>query len=188
MKKLIFLILFFPVLLFAQNPRVFSGKCAISQTGGASGTTRGLYVNPTITAASSWRSIETSNNTGWAFYAAGKAQSYYGGNVLNQARHQTKKGADVASANDLTLGGDGNVFSITGTTQINAITTTNWQAGSEITLLFASTPTVKNNTAGGANTASMLLAGGADFSATANDVLKLVYDGSRWLEVSRSVN
>jgi len=83
-------------------------------------------------------------------------------------RFGTAKGVDVASANDLTLGLDGNIFHITGTTQINAITTANWQAGSEITLIFDSTPTVKNNTAGGGGTAVMLLQGGADFSATAN--------------------
>jgi hypothetical protein len=53
----------------------------INQTGGANGITRGVYVNPTLTAAADWRSIETSNNTGWAFYGAGTANSYFGGNV-----------------------------------------------------------------------------------------------------------
>jgi hypothetical protein len=51
----------------------------INQTGGANGTTRGLYVNPALTAAADWRSIETSNSTGWAFYAAGTAESFFGG-------------------------------------------------------------------------------------------------------------
>lgn len=97
-------------------------------------------------------------------------------------------GAAVASAGDLTLGADGNVFSITGTTTINAITTTNWQAGSEITLIFAAALTVSNNVAGGANTAKLRLNGGVNFSATANDVLKLVYNGTDWLETSRSLN
>jgi hypothetical protein len=103
-------------------------------------------------------------------------------------RFSTAKGADVGSANDLTLGADGNVFHITSNTTINAIVVANWQAGSEITLIFDSNPTVKNNTSGSAGTAVMLLAGGVDFSATANDVLKLVYDGTSWYEVSRSVN
>jgi hypothetical protein len=98
------------------------------------------------------------------------------------------KGANVASAGDLTLGADGNTFHITGTTTINAITTTNWQAGSEIILIFDASVTVKNNTAGGGSTAVFLLAGGADFGATSNDVLKLVYDGTSFYEVSRSVN
>lgn len=53
----------------------------INQTGGANGITRGVYVNPTLTAAADWRSVETSNNTGWAFYGAGTANSYFGGNV-----------------------------------------------------------------------------------------------------------
>lgn len=105
-------------------------------------------------------------------------------------RFQTKLGSNTAASeeNDLTLPNTGNVFHITGETQINAITTSNWQAGSEITLIFDSTPTVKNNTAGGAGTAIMLLAGGSDFEPTENDVLKLVYDGTSWFEVSRSVN
>jgi len=111
-----------------------------------------------------------------------------GGNTIHTARVQLSKGANVASAGDLTLGSAGNSFSITGTTTINAITTTNWQAGSVIRLIFASTPTVKNNTAGGASTAKMLLNGGVDFSATANDVLTLIYDGTNWLECSRSIN
>lgn len=107
--------------------------------------------------------------------------------IRASARLQGNKGADVASANDLTLG-NGNLFTITGSTQINAITTANWQAGSEIALMFASTPTVKNNTAGGAGTAVMLLAGGVDFTASANDILRLIYDGTSWVETGRSVN
>lgn len=103
------------------------------------------------------------------------------------SRFECAKGADVAAANDLTLGLDGNVFVITGNTQINAITTANWQAGSEIILIFSGTPTVKNNTAGGAGTAKIFLALSADLVAAANTILKLVYDGTQWQEVSRKV-
>jgi hypothetical protein len=53
----------------------------INQTGGANGITRGLFVNPTLTSAADWRSIETSNNTGWSIYSAGTANSYFRGNV-----------------------------------------------------------------------------------------------------------
>ena len=48
----------------------------INQTGGANGITRGLYVNPTLTAAADWRSIEWSNNSGWGLYGAGTAYNY----------------------------------------------------------------------------------------------------------------
>jgi hypothetical protein len=54
----------------------------INQTGGANGITRGLYVNPTLTAAADWRSIEWSNNSGWGLYGAGTANNYLGGNTL----------------------------------------------------------------------------------------------------------
>jgi hypothetical protein len=53
----------------------------INQTGGANGITRGLYVNPTLTAAADWRSIEWSNNTGWGLYGAGTALNYLGGSL-----------------------------------------------------------------------------------------------------------
>ena len=54
----------------------------INQTGGANGITRGLYVNPTLTAAADWRSIEWSNNTGWGLYGAGTARNYLAGEIL----------------------------------------------------------------------------------------------------------
>ena len=94
-------------------------------------------------------------------------------------RVRASQGADVSSANDLTLGVDGNFFKITGTT--------NWIAGNCITLLFSGAPTVKHNTAAGAGFASLYLAGGADFSATADDLLTLVYDGTVWRETARTV-
>ena len=58
------------------------GGFTINQTGGASGITRGLYVQPTLTAAADWRSIEWSNSTGWGLYGAGTANNYLNGNLL----------------------------------------------------------------------------------------------------------
>jgi len=120
----------------------------------------------------------------YSFWIQGGA-SNFDGRVLES------QGADVASANDLTLGSDGNCFEITGTTQINAITITGWKNGAIITLLFASTPTVKHNTSGGANTAVILLAGAADFSATAGDTLTLrlseIGGTQAWREIGRAV-
>lgn len=140
----------------------FEFGSTINQAG--SGITRGVYINPTLTLAADFRAIDVA-----------RGRSIFAG------RLSTGKGANVASAATLTLGDDGNVFHITGTTTITAITTTNWQAGSEVTLIFDSTASI---TAG----ANMLLAGGTDFSGTANDVIKLVWDGTSWFEVSRSVN
>lgn len=114
---------------------------------------------------------------------------YIGGAAtqINATRFETYAGAAVAAANDLTLGTDGNLFSITGVTQINAITTANWQAGSQIAFIFTGTPTLKNNTAGGAGTAPMLLAGRVDFVAAAGDYIALQYDGTNWYETNRKL-
>ena len=61
--------------------RAFEVVPTINQTGGANGITRGLYVNPTLTAAADWRSIEWSNNSGWGLYGAGTANNYLGGSL-----------------------------------------------------------------------------------------------------------
>jgi hypothetical protein len=53
----------------------------INQTGGATGISRGFYVNHTITAAADWRSIEWSNNSGWGLYGAGTANNYLAGSL-----------------------------------------------------------------------------------------------------------
>lgn len=98
---------------------------------------------------------------------------------------KTAKGIDVAAANDLTLGADGNTFVITGSTQINAITILPFEAGSVINLIFTGSPTVKHNTAGGGGTAAIFLSGSLDFAALNNSVLSLVYDGTQWQEISR---
>lgn len=94
------------------------------------------------------------------------------------------KGTDVASGADITLGTNGNFFDITGVTTINTISATNWQAGSIIVLQFDGSLTVAHNTAG--TGASILLAGAANFSATANDTLTLIYDGVTWRELART--
>jgi len=59
---------------------IFSISPVINQTGGANGVTRGLIIAPTLTSASEWRSIETTNNTGYALYLSGSAKSYVSGN------------------------------------------------------------------------------------------------------------
>jgi hypothetical protein len=60
---------------------LFAIGSTINQTGGANGITRGLYVNPTLTDAADWRSIEWSNNSGWGLYGAGTANNYLAGNL-----------------------------------------------------------------------------------------------------------
>lgn len=103
-----------------------------------------------------------------------------------------QQGADVASANNLTLGSDGNSFEITGTTQINLIANTGRVNGAIVNLIFTSNPTVKNGQATSGSNITILLAGAADFVASSNDVLTLmlceVGGTQAWREVCRSVN
>jgi len=103
-------------------------------------------------------------------------------------RLQIHKGADVASADEITLGTDGNYFDVTGTTAINHINNSGWQNGSVVILQFDASVTVGHNAGSPVGSeASILLSGGGNFSATAHDTLMLVYDGTAFREVSRTV-
>lgn len=108
--------------------------------------------------------------------------------LIALGRLKTAKGADVASADEITLGANGNYFDVTGTTTINHINKTDWPSGTPVTLQFDANLTVTHNAAAPSGTeASILLAGGANFNATADDTLQLVYDGTTFREVSRTV-
>jgi len=104
-------------------------------------------------------------------------------------RLQTHKGADVASADEITLGTDGNYFDVTGTTTINHINNSGWQNGSVVILQFDASVTVTHNAGSPTGSeASILLSGERNFSATENDALTLVYDGTTFREVARATD
>ena len=105
-----------------------------------------------------------------------------GTDVALSGRLKTDKGADVASATAMTLGADGNAFDITGTTTIVTIPSTNWAAGNLIHLQFDGILVVTHSSA----TDSILLGDQANMTTAAGDVLSLFFNGTNWVEVSRS--
>jgi hypothetical protein len=113
-----------------------------------------------------------------AMFAAGSIIHTTGGSTLvsDGGRWQSAKGASIASATTITLGNDGNVFPVTGTTAITGITTTSWQAGSIVTLVTASAVNLGHlTTAGGIRTKT-----GAAVTTVAGNAYMLVYDGTTW--------
>lgn len=111
--------------------------------------------------------------------------------IFPSGRVQFAQGADVASANNLVLGTDGNTFEITGTTQINLISNLGWQNGSIIYLLFTSNPTVKDGQATASTNITILLSGSGDFTTSSDDTLTLMLceiGGTQaWREIARTV-
>lgn len=87
------------------------------------------------------------------------------------------KSANVASAAAIVP--TGNLFHVTGTTNITSITATGIVAGSEITIIFDDILTFTDGS-------NLKLAG--NFVTTADDTIKLVFDGTNFYEVSRAVN
>ena len=85
----------------------------------------------------------------------------------------------VASAATIIIPFNGSLIPITGTSDIADIFA-GINAGRLITLQFADSLTVFS-------TSNIKLAGGSNFSATANDTLTLICDGTNWIEVARTV-
>lgn len=174
----------------------------INQTGGANGVTRAFHVNPTLTAAADFRAIDISSTSGKGIYQSSTGPvNHLVGNThigstgtavtklqITNGRFAQAKGNDVTVANTLTLGGDGNVFKVTasGNTSLFNIVSTNWPAGSVVTLIFTGPHTVlHNNTSGGG--AAILLAGSIPINVANNATLTLVFDGTAWQEISRKM-
>lgn len=86
------------------------------------------------------------------------------------------QGANVASASGITLGDDGNLFKITGTTSITSITAKT--AGTFVVLWFAGALTLTDGS-------NLVLNG--NFTTSADACIALVSDGTNWIEVARSV-
>lgn len=173
------------------NQVVMNGTYASS-----SGVTGVLFINPTMTQTSTagytairMNVIESTVGNGVKLLAdlqvGGVSQFSITntGDVTIVGRELNTQGT-VASATNITLG-EGNVFAVTGTTAINTIAATGWTAGSKVTLTFSTSVTVTN--AGAGTGAAIKLAGSANFSATADDNLTLLYNGTTWNEVSRTV-
>ena len=121
------------------------------------------------------------------------------GAIQLAARIQQKLGTTTASANDLTLpghntavngssssSGGGNTHTISGTTQINRLDASGWQAGSKVTLIFSGSLTVAHKGASASGTLYPIsLRYGASMLTTAGDTLDLVFDGALWQETGR---
>lgn len=70
---------------------LLSGSITVNQTGGANGITRGIHINPTLTAAADFRAIETTNGS-WRLtdtYAAGSGSLASSALEINQTWNTT---------------------------------------------------------------------------------------------------
>jgi hypothetical protein len=88
---------------------------------------------------------------------------------------------DVASATTIALDQHADYFQVTGTTAITTITG-GW-TGRRVTLMFAGALTFTHGT----GTNNIQLAGSVNWTTTSTDHITLIHNGTRWVEISRTV-
>lgn len=101
--------------------------------------------------------------------------------TANPVGGSTLTAASVASAASVTLPNNGDIFTITGTTNFGTLG--NGWLGRDVTLVFSAALTVFNGTG---STTSIKLLGGSNFTVGASSVLKLKHNGVQWYETGRS--
>lgn len=85
----------------------------------------------------------------------------------------------LTSATALTLNQNCNYFIVAGTTDITSIVSVDSYTGRQIILQFSGVLTVHDGS-------NLVLAG--DFTTSSNDILSLIFNGTNWIETSRSTN
>ena len=97
-----------------------------------------------------------------------------------QRRQSLHKGASsIVAASKITLGNDGNIFTVTGNTNIDTINITNWTSGANIYLYFTGTPTINNQSTG----VGRIYCQGSNISVSAGDVYEFILDDTIWRRV-----
>lgn len=105
--------------------------------------------------------------------------------ILTNGRIQGNKGADVTADTTIVLG-NGNYFNLTTDIGISlkGIDNTNWQAGSQITLMCAGRIRFKHLDTCYDNVKPFYMQQTTEYITQENDVLTFIYDGEYWREIS----
>lgn len=108
------------------------------------------------------------------------------GNVTTAGKVSNTKISTTLGSAVTTLAVTNNFVHLTGHASGNTLATiTGGQSGQTLTLLFVDAlVTITDTDAATANTVDL----SAAFTSTARDTLMLIFDGNKWIEVSRSVN
>ena len=91
-----------------------------------------------------------------------------------------RKGANIASATNITAGTIGNLFTVTGTTNLETLAVTNWTEGSEVSLFFTGTLDVIHQASITSGIFSNL--SGANITTTAGTLLNYKLVGTTWYQ------
>jgi hypothetical protein len=157
------------------------GSLAAIVGGGSSG--QGLYK---LSLQAKTGNILPTTGPGWWVLVSNSyllGDSSAGGLTLTGSFLQAS-GTLVASATNMTLPSTGNLFFITGTTQIQTISAANWSSGSIVTLQFAGTVVVTHQ--GSGTGAQVNCIGHTNITSATNQIITLLYNGNSWWQTTNA--
>jgi hypothetical protein len=183
----------------ANNPRVnsFFGGYAPNQTvvvtyASAAPTTAYWRVgslcfsnNPSTSTTHGWICTTAGTPGTWTAFDDFTAKSLTAIGLTLSGQLKTAKGSSPTAANDMTLGGDGNFYEMTGATTVNRIAQSGWQAGTPVVIRNSSSMTWTHGTAAGGGFGGLRLSGSANWVAPVDSCLTLMFDGTNWTETAR---
>jgi len=159
----------------------------VNQTGGSNGITRGLYINPTLTSAADWRSIEITNNTGYGIYQTGTATNYLAGVTLTKVLVEANT-AGSGSPNIITAAESRSVFTNEGATALNYHTLPTAAAGLVYTFYVQDTDGIRVVANTGdtirIDTAVSAAAGYAESTTVGSSVTLTAINATEWVATS----